>query len=224
VIRVNVLCEDRTGTGLARVIESAVNQRRASADKEPLWFPPRPGTVLNNQKLLEQCAKYERLRFNNRPRFDHVVYVIDAWRVWNLPEIDHPPPRPNEDLKPYLEALTGMVAAAMERRARGQRSDDDWAKISAGFHPHVLVWERESLMLPVSPDLGLGPAPEDCQAVRHPAKWLEQRHRQHKGGKYEKAIHGPEYLGAIAGNPTLCERVLGAVPSLSVLINELVGL
>lgn len=224
MIRVNVLCEDRTGTGLARVIESAANHRRASQNRAPLWFPPRPGTVLNNQKLLEQCARYERLRFNSKPRFDHVVYVIDAWRVWDLRDIDHPAPRRNEALDPYLEALTGNVTAAMERRARGQRSDEEWAKISTGSHPHVLVWERESLMLPVSAELGLGPAPEDSQFERHPAKWLEKRHRAHKGGKYEKAIHGPAYLGAIAGTPMLCERVLAAVPSLRNLVDDLVAL
>jgi hypothetical protein len=218
MIRVNVLCEDRTGTGLGRIIESAVNQRRTSQNRARLWFRSPAGTVLNNYRLLEQCPGYERLRFNHTPRFDHVVYVIDAWRVWDLRDIEHPAPRPNEELGLYLESLTGKVVAAMEQRARGQRNDDEWAKISAGFHPHMLVWERESLMLPVSEDLGLGLAPEDSQAVRHPAKWLEQRHRAHTGRKHVKKTDGPAYLGQIARNASLCERVLTAVPSLGSLV------
>lgn len=107
----------------------------------------------------------------------------------------------------------------MERRARGGDSDEEWRRIAGGFQAHVLVWERESLMLPVSEALGLGPPPPDSQAVRHAFKWIRERHP-----RYEKAVHGPKFLEQIAADHGLRERVLAHTPSLKAIVDELVAL
>lgn len=161
--RVKLLCEDRTGTGLVQVMESAVQSARSDAGKMPLGFQ-RHGLIAGNTELLKQCAKYTRYRFHSRPRSDHVVYVLDAYRLWDIRKLGMaPPPRQNnEDMDAYLEALTACARTEMAERAQGTTSDETWQEISGGFHAHVLVWEQESLILPVSDELGLGarPAPE----------------------------------------------------------------
>ena len=217
---VNILCEDRTGNGLARVIESAVQARRANDKKPSLQI--RSGTVAGNTQLLMQCEKYEFLRYRSRPRHDHIFYVIDAYRIWDLkPAIIEPPPPNQKDDGAYLERLTAAVCTAMTQRARGTRSENEWQSIADGFHPHVLVWERETLMLPVSDALGLGEPPRDPRAERHPARWVKQRFQ---GRSYQKAIHGPQLLERIASSPDLRGRVLDATPSLAAIVDELVSL
>lgn len=83
MIRVNVLCEDRTGGGLAEVLARAANAARAATGKPPIVFPRAPGTLLNNRELIRRCGEYDLLRFRYSPRFDHVYYVIDAKRLWD---------------------------------------------------------------------------------------------------------------------------------------------
>lgn len=72
-----------------------------------------------------------------------------------------------------------------------------WTKSSVPVC-HVLVWERESLILPVADSLGLG----DC----------------------EKSLQGPQLLGKIARDASLRARVLASNPSLRALVDELAAL
>jgi hypothetical protein len=225
--RVKLLCEDRTGRGLFQVIEKATQAARAAAGKAPLGFPRTRnlGLMAGNTKLLEQCAKYTEFRFRSSPPWDHVVYVIDAYRLWDVSAVGIQAPLPNEDMDAYLDGLTVKARAEMERRARGSQPADEWLRIADGFHAHVLVWERESLMLPVSDALGLGPPPPDLRSVRHAADWIDKRHQARaKGRSYEKAIQGPELLEQIANSSALRDRVLAQVQSLRAIVDSLVDL
>jgi hypothetical protein len=225
--RVKLLCEDRTGSGLFQVIQMATKAARLAEGKVPLEFPRSRdlGTIAGNTKLLEQCAKYTYYRFQTRPRWDHVVYVIDAYRLWDVSAVGIQAPLQNEDMGTYLPKLMAKARAEMERRARDPQQDDAWLRIADNFHAHVLVWERESLMLPVSAELGLGPPPEDLQAVRHAARWVEDRHREHHRGRpYVKSVQGPTMLAQIANSSALRERVLAEVPSLKAIVDSLVDL
>lgn len=222
--RVKILCEDRTGSGLFQVIAKATNATRLADGKAPLVFPRSRdlGTIAGNTKLLEQCAKYAYYRFRSDPPWDHVVYVIDAYHLWKVPAVGIPAPLQNEDMDIYLPRLEARARAAMERRARDSQSDDAWLRIADRFHPHVLVWERESLMLPVSDALGLGPPPPDPRAERHAAGWIEERYRARHRQKYEKSVQGPTLLEKIANDQALRERVLASVPSLAAIVDSLV--
>lgn len=221
--RVKMLCEDRTGKGLFRVIEKATQAARSAVGKTPLRFTP-GGTIESNTRLLAQCAKYAWYRFQTNPRCDHVVYVIDAYRLWDIPAIGIQAPLQNEDMGHYLDTLAARAHDEMTRIARGTDPEDSWVRIADGFHAHVLVWERESLMLPVSDALGLGPPPPDPQLVRRAADWVEDRHRAHCGRKYVKSLQGPTLLEKIANDHALRDRVLAHVPSLAAIVDSLVAL
>lgn len=222
--RVKMLCEDRTGKGLFRVIEKATQAARSTVGKEPLRFTP-GGTIESNTRLLAQCAKYAWYRFQTNPPCDHVVYVIDALRLWEVPAIGIQAPLPNEDMGAYLDTLAARAHAEMTRIARGTDPEDSWLRISDGFHAHVLLWERESLMLPVSDALGLGPPPSDPQSERYAARWVDTRHREHRRGRaYEKSVQGPTLLEHIANDHALRDRVLAHVPSLAAIVDSLVAL
>lgn len=225
MIRVKLFCEDRTGTGLFQVIQKAAQTARTALGKAPLGFPKKgQGTIAGNTKLLAQCEKYAWYRFQAAPHCDHVVYVIDAYSLWDVPAIGMRPPEQNQDMDSYLDELTFKARAEMVRLARGTDSDETWQRIAEGFHPHVLVWERESLMLPVSDALGLGPPPSDPRVERHAAKWVSQRHQEYRRGPYEKSVQGPKFLEQIAADRDLRERVLAHTPSLAAIVNELVAL
>jgi hypothetical protein len=222
--RVKMLCEDRTGGGLFQVIEKSTQAARNAVGKAPLRFTP-GGTIESNTRLLAQCAKYAWYRFQTDPPCDHVVYVIDALRLWDVPAIGIQAPLPNERIGPYLDKLAVKARTEMTRIARGTDPEDSWLRISDGFHAHILVWERESLMLPVSEALGLGPLPPDPQSERYAARWVEDRHRAHRRGQaYVKSVQGPKFLERIANNQSLRDRVLAQVPSLRTIVDSLVAL
>jgi len=223
VTRVNVLCEDRTGGGLAAVLQSASNRRRAAEGKSRLSFAP-PGTVLNNHKLIDKCAGYDLLRFRSQPRFDHVYYVVDAKQLWDVDAVGLVPPQPNEPAPEFLARAQKAAYGAMSSRARGARDDVQWAEISAGFHPCVLMWERESLILPVADALGLGVPELSSDEVRRADGWVDNRFKQHLKGKYNKATDGIRLLKRIAESNELTERVLRANASLLEIVTSMVEL
>ncbi len=224
MIRVNVLCEDRTGGGLAAVLQSAANRRRAAEGKPRLAFAP-PGTVHNNYKLIERCLGYELLRFRTEPRFDHVYYIVDAKNLWDVGLLGLSPPQPQESPSDFLVRARDAARRAMTSRARGDhRSDHEWARISAGFHSCVLMWERESLILPVADELGLGDPEGNPDDVRGADGWVERRFRLHLKQKYSKAIDGKRLLTRIADSPDLFERVLRSNASLREIVSSMVAL
>lgn len=222
MIRVNLVTEDRTGGGLSEVVQSCVQALRAQSGRERLWFPRTRATVDGASQLLKECEKYELYRFNYAPCFDHVFYVLDARNVWKLPQLAVRAPEPPLDKS--LPPLVEQVKAGMALIARGRKKEDEWKSISDGFHPHVLVWERESLILPVADGLGLGDAIQDVYAERQAAEAVSARLRSSEGRKYDKAIHGPKLLGQIARDSALRARVLASNPSLRDLVEELASL
>jgi hypothetical protein len=222
VIRVQLITEDRTGGGLDEVIRSCVHARRDHEGRERLWFPRQPGNVDGAAQLLKECEKYELYRFSYSPRFDHVFYVLDARNVWRLTQLGVTAPEPplDKSLAPFLES----VKKGMRAMARGRRTDDAWAGISSGFHPQVLVWERESLILPVADRLGLGDAVRDVYGERQAYERVKQLHSRPHQLTYNKAIHGPRLLKRIAHDASLRAEVLASNPSLQALVDELVAL
>jgi hypothetical protein len=222
VIRVHLITEDRTGGGLDDVVRGCVQAQRAQEGKEPLWFPRFKGNVDGASQLLKECAKYELYRFNYSPRFDHIFYVLDARNAWNLPQLGVQAPEPPlANTLPYL--LKG-IKEGMATAAKGGRPQQHWEHIAEGFHPHVLVWERESLVLPVMDKLNLGPPHQDVYGQRQAAEFISQRLRQTQGRKYDKAIHGPQLLGQVARTPALRDAVLASNHSLQQLVSDMVAL
>ncbi|MCP3140606.1 DUF4276 family protein [Pyxidicoccus xibeiensis] len=222
MIRVNLVTEDRTGGGLSEVVQTCVQALRAQAGRERLWFPPQRATVDGAAQLLKECEKYELYRFNYAPRFHHVFFVLDARNVWRLPQLGVQAPEP--PLERSLPKLIEGVKAGMELIARGRKPSEEWARSSEGFHPHVLVWERESLILPACDVLGLGEPVKDVYSVRQAAEAVSERLRANEKRKYDKAIHGPRLLGQIARNADLRAVVLASNPSLKSLVDEMVSL
>lgn len=222
MIRVHLITEDRTGGGLDEVVRNSVQARRAQEGRELLWFPRRPGNVDGASQLLKECEKYALYRFNYSPRYDHIFYVLDARNVWRLPQLGVS--APEHPLDSSLPPFLGSVRKGMTSIAQGRRPPDEWARISEGFHPHVLVWERESLILPVADRLGLGEAIREVYRERQAAETLGGWLRSTQNRKYDKAIHGPQYLGRIARDPSLREVVLASNPSLLALVNEMASL
>ncbi|HYO58490.1 hypothetical protein [Archangium sp.] len=221
--RVHLVTEDRTGGGLAAVLCAEAEHQRKLCGKARLQFSAKPSTVNGNAELLKQCEKYELFRFNYSPRCDHVFYVIDARNAWDLPQLKVQAPSPpyEQSLPAFIHTICGRLAEI----ARGSRTEQQWAAISSGFHAHVLVWERESLILPVADRLGLGNAVMEVYTARRAAESVGDLFRGlGKRRKYDKAIDGPEYLQRIADDVQLRAIVLESNPSLRTIVDELVSL
>jgi hypothetical protein len=112
----------------------------------------------------------------------------------------------------------------MTRLAQGTRQDLEWKNIRAGFHAHVLVWERESLILPVADRLGLGASVSDVYAIRGAAEVVKEGFRRVKTRGYSKALDGREYLQRIAQDEALRATVLSSNASLRGMVEDLVAL
>ncbi len=222
MIRVNLVTEDRTGGGLSEVVQACVQAQRAQDGREPLWFPRTRATVDGAAQLLRECEKYEFYRFNYAPRFNHVFYVLDARNVWRLPQLRVRAPEP--PLEKSLPVLIEGVRAGMRLIARGSKTEEEWVGVADGFHPHVLVWERESLILPAAAGLGLGEAVRDVYAERQAAEAVSALLRNKGGKKYDKAIHGPQLLKQIARDSTLRSLVVASNPSLRELVEKMAAL
>ena len=210
---VRILTEDKTGGGLEAFIKAAVNGKRMEAGKSSLAIDPSPGYVTNNSDLLKKCRAYNNLRFTgNRP--DHVVYVMDARNCWKLCKLPEPqPPHSLQSLAaPLEEAREYMRGLARSEASR-------WSEIASGFLAHVLVWERESLMLPVGEHLELGSSLRDVYAEIQAYEWVRQHHQ-----RYAKGLHGRPLLTKIAQSPELRSVVLQSNPSLAAIVEDLVSI
>jgi hypothetical protein len=223
VTSVHIITEDKTGGGLEAIIKQEVAHQRGLKALEPLEFSKLRGTVNGNAELLKQCAKYELFRFRYTPRFDHVFYVIDARNAWKLQQLGvAAPQQPYENsLPPFCDA----IRKKLELLAKAERTDEQWQHIRSGFHAHVLVWERESLILPVADQLGLGPAVADVYADRGATESVVHRFEQ-TGRKraYNKATDGKQFLDRIAWNEGLRTTVVSTNHSLQAIVDELVAL
>ena len=221
--RVHIITEDKTGGGLEAIIKQEVAHQRMSKELAPLEFSKLRGTVNGNAELLKQCGKYELFRFRYTPRFDHVFYVIDARNAWNLEQLGVEAPQPpyEKSLPPFCDA----IRKRMESLAKVGQTDEQWQRIRSGFHAHVLVWERESLILPVADQLGLGPAVADVYADRKATEFVQHRFEQTgKKRAYSKATDGKQFLDRIAYTEGLRTSVVSTNASLQAIVDELVSL
>ncbi|WNG32507.1 hypothetical protein F0U61_01945 [Archangium violaceum] len=222
VTSVHIITEDKTGGGLEAIIRAEAQYQRQRAGRQPLRFPGTRGSINGNSQLLDQCRKYERFRFNYKPRIEHVFYVMDARNAWDLKQLGVQVPR-----APYEQSLPAFIATIQEGMAtlaRGSRTEQEWEKVRGGFHPHVLVWERESLILPVADRLGLGEPLPDVYAERGAADIVTDRFRRVKNRGYSKSIDGPEYLTRIAQDERLRAIVLASNASLRDIVEDLASL
>ena len=220
--RVHFIAEDKTGGGLEAVLRAEANHRRALRGVAPLDFPRKPTSINGNAELLKQCAKYELYRFHYSPRIDHVFYVIDARNAWDLRQLRVQAPSP-----PYTDSLAPFIAevrTGMSRLAQGDKPNAEWARSSAGFHAHVLVWERESLLLPVLTQLGLGEPIADVCARRDAADIVKERFKRGATRAYGKGIDGPRYLSQIARDEGLRRVVFESNPYLQDIVEDLTAL
>lgn len=211
---IDIYGEDRTGGGLQALLVAAAQARRDELGTPRLRVPQTYGTAKNNERLLRECEKYELRRFHSSVRFDHIFYVIDARNA------DHLMVLPSNDLPGYCDQLRGE----MQRRARGKQTDPSWEGMKAGFHAHVLVWERESLILPVADALGLGKPHPNPHEHRQAAEWVDQRFRDTHGVKYAKGIDGLTLLSRIARDPALRDRVIAGNPSVAAMVEDLAAI
>lgn len=220
---IHIITEDKTGGGLEAIIKAEVAHQRMLKELEALEFSKVRGTVNGNAELLKQCEKYELFRFRYPKRFDHVLYVIDARNAWDLDQLGVQAPQPPYDksLPPYCDA----IRKKMESIAKAGRTDEQWQHIRSGFHAHVLVWERESLILPVADQFGLGQAVAEVYAERRAAESVSHRFKQiGKNRAYSKATDGKQFLDRIAYTEGLRMAVVGSNPSLQAIVDELVAL
>jgi hypothetical protein len=213
VTSVHIITEDKTGGGLEAIIKQEVAHQRRLKGLEPLEFSKLRGTVNGNAELLKQCGKYELFRFSYKPRFDHVFYVIDARNAWDLEQLGVQAPQPpyEKSLLPFCDT----IRKKLESLAKVGQTDEHWQRIRSGFHAHVLVWERESLILPVADQLELGQAVADVYTARKASDIVKHLFQQTgKKRAYNKAIDGKSLLDRIAYTEGLRTTVVGSNASL----------
>jgi hypothetical protein len=215
-----IAAEDRTGGGLQQIIVKAVQARRAQDKKPLLRFPPKHASLNGNAQLLADCEKYPLRRRKPVP-YDHVVYVMDARAAWDVvPGAVRPS---QERLDEGLAKLERVVVRHMEARARGALDDATWDYLQPGFHAHLLLWERESLILPVLSHFGFGPDIPDVLHEQHATERVIERTRP-SGYGYSKPDAGARFLNAIAGDAALRDKVVQSNTSLQRIIQTLVDL
>src|SRR4051812_34914873 len=215
-----ISAEDRTGGGLQQIIVKAVQARRTQIGKPLLRFPPRHATLNGNAQLLADCEKYPLRRRKPVP-YDHVVYVMDARAAWDVvPGAARPS---QERLEEGLAELERVVTAHMEARARGALDETAWAYLRPGFHAHLLVWERESLILPVLSHFNLGPDVPETIRQQRATEILVERTKP-SGYGYSKPDAGARFLSKIADDSQLRDKVIQSNASLQRIIQSLVEL
>ena len=208
--RVHLYFEDKTGGGLGVVLERAVNARRA----EPIRFTS--FHVSGNSELVKRITAFPKVIFSNPNPPDHVVYIIDARNAEDVHRL-RLAPGGNLEVGQRVEAIQGAMLRVAEEEC-GER----WARIKPRFHAHVLVWERESLILPIADLLDLGPPEPDVEGERHAHEWVKRRYREYRSGiGYAKGGEGRELLQKIVNQRELRERTIQANPSLERMVASL---
>jgi hypothetical protein len=222
--RVVVLYEDKTAGGLHKLVSRMVQETRA----EPLWYF-RSLPMKGNGKLVKACGDFERMRFFEPHRADHVFAVIDAYEVEKVvPKAPKPrPPKPGDD--PTFEAY----ARELEREVCAHLREVAKAPNDSSFHPIVLFWERESVflagreVLARTHSLELPAAVSTSSGVlrtRHPTKVIEEAWEKAYGQPYSKAVNGPPLFDTLAEHRTIWPTLLAAVPCLKELVESLAAL
>jgi hypothetical protein len=99
-----------------------------------------------------------------------------------------------------------------------------WAQFSGTCHCHLLVWERESIVLPVADRLDLGASEGDVFGVMNAAEWLRQRWLTHRNSGFSKALSTRGLLDTIAQQDELRSVAVACNSSLRAIVDGLVDL
>jgi hypothetical protein len=237
--RVVILYEDRTAGGLHHLIWRMVAVNRGQQDREPFsYFGSLP--MKANAKLIAECRAYERMRFFRPHRADHVFAVIDGYEVENVvPSVPRPPPPAQRgDLTlfdQYCLNLSAAVRSHMSDLAFAKMTPERREQETLRFHPHVLFWERESVLLAGGDVLrstrGLN-LPEDkltatgILLTRHPTPLIEDAWAQcfPDDPHYSKADDGPQLFNDLVDHQEHWPTLLNRLPSLKEIVDELTAL
>ncbi len=222
MIRVRVFTEDRTGGGLEALIQAETRDRRNAAGCQPLGFLP-SRRINGADQLLKAVEAYQEARFSVRPRPDHVLYVMDAKECWGRLDLATPrPPYSPASLGPSLE----QARARMKERAQRRTDPKLWGDLQSGCHCHLLVWERESVVLPVADRLGLGDAKADAYEVVNAFQWVKGRahERDTERRGFSKSTGTIHLLKMIANDDELRRLAVQANGSLGAIVDTLVAL
>lgn len=216
-MKVRILYEDKTGGGLHDVIAKEVARRRADRNVPRLDISH--DHCDGNTDVIRRLKAFTALR----DKFTHVFHIIDVKGSWRLLDLKLPPPPQTFDVD-EVRRYARQVRDAMRRLAR-ECCADRWDLHAAGFHAHALVWERESLVLPVADKLDLGPPEPQPYLERNAAGWIEARYKaKSRRLAYAKQTDGRRLLGEIANRRELRDIVLASNPSLQEIIDDLVAL
>lgn len=224
--RVVLLYEDKTGGGLHSLVSAMMNARRSAEGREPLAYF-KALAMKGNTKLVAECSQYQNMRFRGPHKADHVVVVIDAYRVEDAVRLSRSMnwaitsgnlDQHREQCRELDEEVCRLLRA---RAFEGLTAESKEAEESR-FHPIVLFWERESIFLAGGEALeraeGLRFAPDSMTndgvlTIRCPTATVDKAWREKKvaGNPYKKQIDGPRLFDHLRkardGWDTLTERI-----------------
>lgn len=233
--RVVVFYEDATVGGLHGLVRDIATERRRTK-RRPAFPYFQAYSRKNNAKLVRDCDTFAKVRFAAPHRADHVFAVIDAYRVEGVVPGVPSAPRPGvpeDEFQQYCDALRSAVTGHLMARAMSDVGSNRQKEEATRFHPHVLFWERETVVLAGAETLARSHAltfPDEMVSRaalvrrRNPASAVEQTFREQRDETYQKAIDGPDLLGRIAEDRDRWDEVLDRVPSLGAIVEDLVAL
>jgi hypothetical protein len=234
--RVVILYEDKTAGGLHHLISRMVEVRRGAQNRDRFsYFQPLP--MKANAKLIEACRTFERMRFFGPHRADHVFAVIDGYEVENVVPSAPQPPTPGQRksstrFEQYCRSLSAAVRSHLSDLALEKMTPERRGQEVLRFHPHVLLWERESVLLAGGDILGSTsglalPADQLSAAgilrTRHPTPLIEAAWARRFPGDpgYSKADDGPRLFGHLADHQEQWPTLLDRIPCLRDIVDEL---
>jgi hypothetical protein len=235
-LRVVILYEDRLADDLHRLIVAMAHQRRVELGRGEPWprFDARP--MKGNSKLIKACGDFQTLRYTaSQGKYDHVFAMIDAYKIEKVVnKVPRPPPLTanSEHHQSYRDQLNDNVIAHMKQQAfAGLSNPKELERESTTFHPHVLFWEAESILLAgteflrekASLEISGISSYDELVLVRHPYNVLADTWLAAKGKTYRKT-DGAILFKALVDHPHHWPAILDRLPSLALMIEELATL
>lgn len=235
-LRVVILYEDRLADDLHRLIVAMARQRRAELGRREPWprFDARP--MKGNSKLIKACGDFQILRHRlPRGKYDHVFVMVDAYEIEKIvSSAPHPPPMTanSEHHQRYRDQLNNDVIAHIKQQAFASSwNQEELARESATFHPHLLFWEAESILLAgteflrekASLEISGISSHDELVLVRHPYNVLADTWLAAKGKTYRKT-DGAILFKDLVDHPHHWPAILDRLPSLALMIEELATL
>jgi hypothetical protein len=234
--RIVLLYEDKTVGGIHRLLEAIVTARRNAEGLHPFpYFKALP--MKGNSLLVKSCEDFEKFRFYQPYKADHIFALIDAYEVEKVVP-NAPPPMtalnsPSEGFVQYTRELEARVREHMCSLAFGKMTDEKRTQEEARFHPSVIFWELESIFLAgaetLQREMGLV-FPEERRTTegilytRHPTKIVEEAWRAANQQSYSKANTGFRLFDALLHDSEAWPAMLERLPSFARVIDELLEL